>query len=157
MRRSEWAMSLSKLSEAFEKLGNRNGHAFPSSDFHWEGDNEEVDEAYAREKRLWEYMIASNLSSWAEKRKKNAKSACEKNADFGDLPPPGNKGVVYTGSIVDVFAETKQPARRLDQTQLRNELLKAGVDGYTVEKCFQRAQTENKPATVITVSPTMEE
>jgi predicted GNAT family acetyltransferase len=141
---------LSAIHTAFQRIGTRNGHAFPEQSVDTSGttSNSEVERIFYEERAAFEYMVAGELKSAAEKRHKEAERQVE---DLGlldeiDKVQPGQSATLYQGSIVNISVSVNNPTTRVDTTQLKNELRKRGVAQETIDNAVRAATMENRPA-----------
>jgi hypothetical protein len=124
----------SKIAKAFDNIGRTNGTATPQS-----ADN--------RFSTVYEYFVAAQLASAADKRKEKAKAALQ---EAGILDKSkcivGSTVVLYEHELGDFVAKTANPAERLDKTLLKNELIKA-IGAEKAEKIITAATKFSAPAT----------
>lgn len=104
----------------------------------------------------WEYFVADQLCSLADKRKKLAKKACEE-AGILSKPAVGSTEVVYNNETLQIVAQTKSPASRIDRTLLHSALMKR-YGHAAAEEVINEATKQDSPATTFSfVGATQEE
>lgn len=119
------------INTTFASLGHANGMRMPKST-----DN--------REPAAWELYIARHVLRLAEKRKEAAESAAVIAGVINDKDkaplPSGTRRVIYSGQIVDVMVEVRNPSARvsidyvityLKEHGVKEELLRQAVDAAT--------------------------
>jgi len=127
---STLALIKSNIAKAFEKIGKTNGTACPPSEAN-------------TFPLAYEYFVADQLASYAEKRKKAAKEACEQAGILEHSATPGNTEITFDSDGLVISAVTKNPSTTIDKTVLKNELVKAlGIE--KAEKILKAASKENK-------------
>ena len=148
---------LSAVHQAFQRIGNRNGHAFPEQDWSAPADmtNEQVQAMFDREQAAYEFMVAGELESAARKRLQDAKKAAEEYELFNGLDKigPGQSATLWTGQFTSVHVTVNNPTTRTDMTQLKNELRKRGVSQDVIDAAADAATKTNKPPTRLKATP----
>jgi len=156
---------LSAVHQAFQRIGNRNGHAFPEQSWvapdtsHLANtgysENVAVSNAFERERVAYEFMVAGELESAARKRLQDAKKAAEEHELFNGLDKigPGQSATLWTGQFTSVHVTVNNPTTRTDMTQLKNELRKRGVSQDVIDAAADAATKTNKPPTRLKATP----
>ena len=102
----------------------------------------------------WEFMIASDIASLAEKRKNKAKAACiEAGVIFDsvtDPEAPGTKRIVFDDEFMQIQVRVSQPTQATDHKQFVNALEGLGVDKKTITTAEQSAMKENRASHTFT-------
>lgn len=148
---------LSSVHQAFQRIGSRNGHAFPEQE--WEApdvqSNEEVNNALERERAAFEFMVAGELESAARKRLKVAQEQAREHGLFDGLDKvgPGQSATLWHGQFTSVHVTVNNPTTRTDVTKLKTELRKRGVSQDVIDSAVSAATSTNKPPTRIKATP----
>jgi len=147
------AKILVAVAKAFDKIGRSNSTRFP------EGNvrpidavtNEEIDAYFKKEQAAYEFAIAGELRSAANRRFDVAKVGLKDVGILDNLEAiaPGASGVLFSGSIASVSAQVKRASDRVNVKQFCTELRKLGVNQEVIDKALSKATTSGTPAKVI--------
>ena len=131
------------LMKALRNIGKTNGTGAPQS-----GNN--VDSL------LHELMVANTGASYFEDRKKHAKMAVLEAIDTVEFENhireviDTNTGVsvqVYDGEVYSLVCDIKRPALRVNDTKLRNALIRKGMSSRDVDALFNKSSDyANQPS-----------
>lgn len=141
-------MLRAKLRKALDSVGRNNGHAMPPS-------------THNSDPVLHELFVAAEASSYWKSRFDKAKDEALELA--GDTVSDAVQGVIDLGAGTSVTAATgdlyvmtvdiSKPAKRLNQTALRNYLqTELGMSRDDVDRAFDAASTLSAPAKKIKVA-----
>ena len=131
---------------ALDRIGKTNGTAAPEITAPRGMTNKDAADLITERDCIFEYMIADQIASYAEKRKKKAKDAIE--LIFSD---PISNTVPSTSSAVNrgdmsLNIERRKGRDMLDGALLMSALAKRGFDLYTCEAIIRDATKTSKPA-----------
>lgn len=129
------------INMTFASLGNANGMRMPKSDNNLE---------YL----AWELLVAKHVLSLAEKRKDNAENAAAKAGVINDKEknpkPAGTREIIFSGNVVSVSVEVRNPSSRINVVRVTDYLTAHGVSQKLIDEAVEQATTMTKPAHVFT-------
>jgi hypothetical protein len=110
----------------------------------------------AQEESAYEYHVASQLSRFAEARKRKAHAAAVKAGvmfdHLKDPMEPGTAQVVYAGAVIEISVAVGQPVAGIDHDGFVEGLLLAGVKLSLIKRLSARHATDTRPAHTFTSS-----
>ena len=130
-----------KVNTAFTNIGKSNGTKMPPSTSNTD--------SYA-----YDYWVAQQLASLANKRKEQAEKAAVKAGVLIDKEknpqPEGNKQVVYHGDNVAISLAVSNAATRVDVDKVVSYLIEKGVSIGIIDCAIAHASSKSRPAHVFT-------
>jgi beta-phosphoglucomutase-like phosphatase (HAD superfamily) len=130
-----------KVNTAFTNIGKSNGTKMPPSTSNTD--------SYA-----YDYWVAQQLASLANKRKEQAEKAAVKAGVLLDKEknpqPEGNKQVVYHGDNVAISLAVSNAAERVNVDKFIEALAEAGISDHVVMAAKDKATSKSRPAHVFT-------
>ena len=129
------------INTTFASLGHANGMRMPKSDSNLEP-------------LAWELYVAKHVLSLAEKRKDKAELEAAKAGLINDKEknpkPAGTREIIYTGNVVSISVEVRNPSPRVNVTKVLEYLVAKKVDAKLLADAVEQATTYTKPAHVFT-------
>lgn len=134
------------VANALERIGNTNGTAAPDISAPKGSTNAEAEAFHKERNAIFEYMIAAQIKSYAEKREKAAKDKI--NVHFADTISstiPTTNNTVTRGDMA-LQIEKRKGREMLDGALLMSALAKRGYDLSVCEAIIREATKTTNPA-----------
>lgn len=130
------------IQKAFQKIGKSNGHAPP--------DPPPASNTFPI---AYEFFVADNLRSLANKRYEAAKEAAQKAGVLGDEAEyqEGSTITTFNSDLFDVAAKKARGSRTLDKTELSNYLNRKGWKQAEIDELLVKGSKPRKGAVTFEV------